>query len=275
MSSIIANAQSPVANAASLGTGLLKGQGLLSELTGAPGRVQFLGTGGTIMAFDACMQEMHSRETVPTVFPLEDGGTITDHIIITPFELTLTGVVSDTPLDSKRALLTEVAGAAASSILPPLGVVVGAQAYSLIQNTSGAVRPSIKAYNTLVRLQAGKPLANPPQPPAIFTVRTQYARYPNMAIRGLSFPRDPSTGDSCLFTVSLVEMRLVQPQSVQISVLQNKALGAARKELGEQEGKQRNGGLDGYNQSQSDIQTVQQKGAKALSVIKTGLRNTL
>lgn len=275
MSSIIANAQSPVANAASLGTGLLKGQGLLSELTGAPGRVQFLGTGGTIMAFDACMQEMHSRETVPTVFPLEDGGTITDHIIITPFELTLTGVVSDTPLDSKKALLTEVAGAAASSILPPLGVVVGAQAYSLIQNTSGAVRPSVKAYNTLVRLQAGKPLANPPQPPAIFTVRTQYARYPNMAIRALQFPRDPSTGDSCLFTVSLVEMRLVQPQSVQIAVLQNKALGAARKELGEQEGKQRNGGLDGYNQSQADIQTVQQKSAKALSVIKTGLRNTL
>jgi hypothetical protein len=271
MSSIIANAQGPVANVASLGTGLLKGQGLLSEITGEPGRVQFLNASGTILSFDACMQEMHSRETVPTVFPLEDGGTITDHIVITPFELTLTGVVSDTPLDTREALLTELIGTAASAVLPPLGVVVGAQAYSLIKNTSGKKRRSLDAYNKLVALQGGKPMANPAQPPAIFTVRTRYARYPNMVIRGLQFPRDPTTGDSCLFTVTLAELRLVQPQSVQIRVLANKALGAARAELGEQEAKQRNGGLDGYNASQRDIKTVGDKSSAALNTVKSAL----
>jgi len=271
MSSIIANAQAPIANAASLGTGLLKGQGLLSELTGQPGRVQFLNSGGTLLSFDACMQEQHSRDTVPTLYPLEDGSTITDHIIIAPFELTLTGVVSDTPLDSKEALLTEVIGTAASAVLPPLGVVLGSQAYSLIQNKSGQARPSVDAYNKLISLQGGKPFANPPQPPAIFTVRTRYARYSNMVIKNLQFPRDPSTGDSCLFTVTLAEMRLVQPQSVQIKVLANKALGAARAELGEQEGKRRNGGLDGYNSAQADIKTVQQKSAAALATVKGAL----
>lgn len=271
MSSVIAAAQAPVANALSLGTGFAKGQGFLKELTGDVSRVQFLSTAGTILSFDACMQEMHARDTVPTVFPLEDGSTITDHIIIAPFEITLTGVVSDTPLDSRKALLTEGIGTALSAVQPPLGVVMASQAYNLIQNTSGQARPSVKAYNKLVRLQGGNPDASPPQPPAIFTVRTRYARYPNMVIKSLQFPRDPSTGDSCLFTVTLSEMRLVQPQSVQIAVLANKALGAARRDLGEQEGKIRVGGQDGYNLAQDHISRT----ASALKQVKDGLRSIL
>ena len=116
-----------VGNVVGQAAGLSKSAGLLQELTGQAGRVQILQPGlGCVIQLDACVNEQHGREAQVTTNPIEDGSVISDHIIVNPVNLAITGVISDTPLYDGKCFLTQSIGNAATSLLPPLGVVAAA-----------------------------------------------------------------------------------------------------------------------------------------------------
>lgn len=209
--------------------------GLLSHLEGQPSRVQLIGKRGLILQFDACLQENHQYSSTPTAFPVEDGSIISDHVILNPVTLTLTGVVSDNPLpESLGSQLKQVFGGAATSLLPPLGVTFAATAYAIYQLGSQQVQPSKRAYQTLCSLRTGNTQATPPTPPEPFSVVTRYARFENMVLTDLVFPVDASTDGQCVFTVTLAKLVIVAPQKVSLSSLSNAALAAAAQHVGEQ-----------------------------------------
>lgn len=230
-----------VINVAGVGAGLAQSTGLLSELQGQPTRVQFIKDGiGTVLMFDAVLSESHDLSSTPTTFPLEDGSVISDHIVQNPIMLTMTGVISDTPLpETLKDQLTETFGNAAASLLPPLGVTVASTAYSLYQTANLAagntVRRSQEAYNILLGLRAGNPNASPPTPPTPFTIMTRYGRYASMVITQLNFPVDASTDGQLVFTATLMKMTLVTPQVVNLATLSNSVLAANKVGAGEQE----------------------------------------
>lgn len=230
-----------IANVFGQGAGLSKSFGLLQELTGQPDRVQLIVPSiGTFLQFDACINEQHGRDAQVTTSPIEDGGVVSDHIIVSPVTLSLTGVISDTPLYGGSRFMTQTYGNAATAFLPPLGVVTAASAYTYgtraaaLDNPANETQsPSKAAYNTLMAMAAGDPKANPPVLPSPITVLTAYARYPDMVIKSLSMPRDASTGGQCIFTLQLEQIMRVAPMSVPIAVLKDPQASSGRSNLGE------------------------------------------
>ncbi len=219
------------------GNALAGTPGLLSELVGQSTRVQLLRQGvGVIFVFDSCINESHTRDATPSMFPIEDGGVISDNIMVTPFEISLTGMVSDTPIYNEKERLLQTFGQAVTTLVPPLGIAVATAAQKLYSISQAASSPSKEAYQTLVKIQAGDPFASPPQLPEPFTLVTQYKRYPDCIIRSLKFDRDASTASTCVFSMAVVQLRRIRPQSVRVSILKNPGLAAQKQELGEAEG---------------------------------------
>lgn len=217
-------------------SGLAQSTGLLTELHGAPERVQFIVEAtGTVLSCDATLSQTHAFDSMPTLFPVEDGSAITDHIIQNPLQLSITGVVSDTPLRSSDTALAQVFGNAASGLLPPLGVTTASLAYALYTDSKGAIKPSQNAYETLLKLRLGDPTASPPVPPQPFVILTKYARYEGMVITSLTFPVDASTDGLCVFTLTATRLLLVTPQLVKLALFDDQALAAGKADVGEQE----------------------------------------
>lgn len=205
--------------------------GLIGLLPGGRTKVQFLKNSISILELDASLKETHSRESPPTEFPVEDGTTVSDHIIIKPFSLEITGIISDTPIGGLGGLLTQLATTAVSSLTPPTGVIAASAGVAVISALAGSKSPSVSAYGQLLNLQAQ---AEP------FDVITSLRRYPNMWIKSISVPRDSENGKVLMFTVSLTQLILVSPQSVNIAVFANAALSSSQADLGEN-------GLQGIN----------------------------
>jgi hypothetical protein len=196
---------------------------LIATILGKQKKVQFIQQDKTVISIECTIDETHSKESTPTSFPVENGSTINDHIIQKPFGLTIHGIITDTPLsDIQGAVTTGVASALSGT----LGVVAGVAAGSLFSALTGGGSKSGAAYKQLVALQAaGQP----------FDVVTTLNRYSNMFISSLSAPRNAQTGNALEFTLQLVQLLLVTPQTVQIQIFQNSDLSAAEQDQGNQQ----------------------------------------
>jgi hypothetical protein len=228
-----------------------KSTGLTTELLGTPGRVQFVVPGGgTVIQFDATLNEQHSRDSAPTMFPVEDGTNISDHINVAPFELTLTGVISDTPLPDTLTKYAQSLGSAVATLAPPLGIVAEGAAYSLYSSYSAQkarnTQPSITAFNQLLYLQGGNfPSGAKGWPATPFSVLTTYARYNNMVIKSLSFPRDTTTSGQLTVTVALTQIVVVAPQTVNLTNVADANASAGKTLKGEKEARAKNAAIAG------------------------------
>lgn len=200
--------------------------GLLGAILGTQQRVQFIqNSTSTVIQLDASIKEEHTRESPATQFPTENGSSVSDHIILKPFALSITGIISDTPIGSAQQLLTEVTTTLASSLIPPVGVIAASAGFALFSALSKSKSPSVAAYGQLLQLQANS------QP---FDVLTTLYRYSNMWITSISAPRDSETGKALLFTVKLEQLLLVSPQSVNVQIFANPGLSANQADLGQQ-----------------------------------------
>jgi hypothetical protein len=194
-------------------------------LLGKQNRVQIIQNGNTVIQLDASIKESHSRESPPSEFPIENGEVISDHIIIKPFQLEITGIISDTPIGGLKGYLTEAATSVTSALLPPVALLGASAGVALLNANSKAKSPSVQAYLQLLQLQSNaKPV----------DVLTSLNRYANMWIKSISVPRDSDTGKALLFTVGFVQLLLVTPQSVNISIFANPGLSANQSDNGEQ-----------------------------------------
>lgn len=203
--------------------------GVVSLLNQSQRRVQFVQNNNTVITVDCMVNEKHSREAVPTEFEVEDGSTVSDHVVLKPFNLSLTGIISDTPVNvatlANAALTTAI-----TSFAPPVGVVGGAaglSGVSLAAALFGAKNPSVQAYEQLLGLQESR------KP---FDVLTTLKRYANMWIKSLGAPRDAGTGRVLLFEIELVQLLLVTPLTVNIVKYATPDLAAKQVDKGKQEG---------------------------------------
>ncbi len=200
--------------------------GLLGQIFNGKQRVQFIqNSTNTLIQFDATLKENHKRASTPTKFPIENGSMISDHVIISPFNLDLTAIITDTPLGGVQGYVTEAATTLTSALVPPVGLVAAAAGYSIFKTLSNSQSPSVAAYNQILQLQENA------QP---FDVLTSLYRYPSMWISAVSAPRDSGTGSSIVFDLSLEQLILVSPQSVNVQIFANPGLSANKADLGQQ-----------------------------------------
>ena len=227
------------------------GIGIYKQLAGEARPTEFIDSlGRVLLRFDVVLSENYSRSAQPTSFAVEDGSTISDHIIRAPIAYDLVGLVTDTPLATADSLQNdrisadpnsspiaqEVVTTAAAGILPPAAVIAAAGAHSLWQSQKNAVSRSRAAYQTLCRMQYGNPTASPPVAPTIFIVQTKLETFGNMMIADLQTSRDDKSGSSLTFAIKMVRIDIAAAQTISLGGLSNKALSALQQSIGEKQG---------------------------------------
>ncbi|RZL29677.1 MAG: hypothetical protein EOP64_00295 [Sphingomonas sp.] len=253
------------------------GLGLYKQFAGESRPTQFLDNlGRTLLRFDVVLSENFGRQAQPTSFPVEDGSTISDHIIRAPVTYDIVGLITDTPLATADSLKTdrisadpssspiaqEVVTTAATSLLPPAAVVAAAGAHALWQSQKNAVSRSRAAYQTLCRMQYGDPTATPAVSPTIFIVETKLETFGNMMIADLQTGRDDKSGDSLTFALKLVRIDIATSQTIPLGALSNQALAALQQSIGEKQGdafdatKYQQGKIAGRAAGQSGVDKV-------------------
>jgi hypothetical protein len=135
-----------------------------------------------LLQVDVSESEMHAGEVEVTDHPVEQGANISDHMRPKPRTLTVTGMISNTPIVDNS-----------NGNAGPF--------------TEGQPGPAEAAYNLLeARRIAGK----------LHTVITKLNTYQNLALTYVSEPRDASSGDALEFTLNFKEILVVFNQTITV-----------------------------------------------------------
>lgn len=152
------------------------------------------------LTVDASLSEQHTSEVEVTEHPVEVGASITDHLRPKPDMLVLEGVVSNDPMPS--------------SADPDLPRSSGTALFST-HSESDATRAG-QAYRTLLALKESGHL---------ITVVTSLRSYDNMALKSLSVPRSPQSGQALRFSATFIEVKLVSNREVVLPAQPKQKLG--------------------------------------------------
>ncbi len=162
----------------------------LSILFGVESRA-FIGE----VQLDVSVAEEHVNAATITEHPVENGSIIADHIFLIPDELTLTGIITDTPV----RILDGLRGAVAGEISALGGALAG-------EAVDGST-PSIAAFRALRRIHISR------EP---VTVVTGLKTYTDMVMVEFRVPRSVDTGQALRFSARFRKITFVDTQTVTI-----------------------------------------------------------
>ena len=140
------------------------------------------------LVLDASVKEEHLAEVEVTDHPVEQGAAVSDHARPKPEELTIEGLVSNTPLNfiqARRSVTSE-----------GFTWTTSAQTNAIRGNPGNAEA----AYVTLRAMRDA---------PRLLTIITALRSYDNMVMTSLKIPRDKDTGDVLKFTAKFKQVRIV------------------------------------------------------------------
>lgn len=161
--------------------------------------------GGKIgeLQLDATIRESHSYVNQISEFPVESGSEINDHIRLEPDEITMEGLVTNTPINIFQAnnaeVITNIAG----------GVTIKNERKSNEDNAAQL------AFEKLLEI-SGRKTSGENITPQIVTVVTGLRVYTDMAMLRFDSVRDRNTGVALGFTASLRKIVFVDSETVEI-----------------------------------------------------------
>lgn len=154
------------------------------------------GTGSVYL--DASLNEQHGAQAQVTEHQVESGPNVTDYIRPLPRRLSITGIVSNTPLQTPKSQSRGVVGSSGS-----------------YQGQGGVTWKAVTWTGEFDRVRdVFGILADAALAGAIFSIATTLANYDNFAIVNFSVPRDASSGNALNATIDLQEIRTVDTQTV-------------------------------------------------------------
>lgn len=212
---------------------------------GALGRTFLLentptGIPNLVLVFDAIESEVPEFEANVSLVPVEDSQPeITDHVQIRNPTLSLTGVISESPIDLSVQVANLAAGAQNlvtnnqlrdNFLDSGFSSVAGAIGGDLLSGASAG-----DAASGALDIIARQIILSAYERAARLTVVTRRQQYENMIIKKISFPRDRSTGRQTRFTMELQQIRVVSPfianlstteSGVSVTAVPNQSLGS-------------------------------------------------
>ena len=148
------------------------------------------------LAIDCTVTETHTATSSVTSHPVESGSDITDHIRPEPLQLSITGIVSDTPIGSKQINRAISAGGTSIQIrqleTPTSATGFGRSAWAKLDAIRVAAKP--------------------------VKVVTRDKTYESMALVSLSVPKEAKTGGALYFTAQFKQVRIVFNRSTKVVV---------------------------------------------------------
>lgn len=169
---------------------------------------------------DASISETHSSSADITKHPVENGFSITDHIRPLPPKLSITALVSNTPLSSPDANTTFSVGQSSATYTTNNGQQFAVKVSTFSNRFE---RPITIADALRSALESGE---------ALFTVTTTLKQYENLGCTSFSAPRNAALGDALQFTMEFEQLRFVDAQNVE--ALPSKSPGVAPAKKGHQ-----------------------------------------
>lgn len=167
------------------------------------------------MTLDCVLSESHKAEVEVTSHPVEKGADITDHARQKPREVTITAIISETPvtLSQQRRVIKSDGTRIETLVAQPIPL-----------NSDQYVGAALAK---LDRLLATKELV---------TLVTALRSYKDMMLTSLTIPKDPKTGMALNFTAVFREIRFAV---IRTTEAQTKVVKTANKKvnLGKQVGK--------------------------------------
>lgn len=154
------------------------------------------------LTLDVTINERHLYQNEVTSFPVEDGGRINDHVCRQPERLTMTGLVSNTPLwqgDGVTSYKESFRSSAVGQAFLKTGTRTD-DALAALLRIAGRVYPVGPGMYS-VRNGSVAPV----------TIVTGLMVYNDMVMTSLTIDRDAQTGDSLPFTVEFVHLKKVIP----------------------------------------------------------------
>lgn len=142
------------------------------------------------LVFDACLSENHSASSTITSHPVESGANVTDHVHNNPDVVTITGLVTNTPIRFPEGLPA---------------VPVGQSFANLVNDVSNDL--SKNAYDKLLALKNNK---------SLIKIATTLRTYENMLIESFEVSRDKETADALAFTMRLQQVRFVKTNTIEL-----------------------------------------------------------
>jgi hypothetical protein len=173
---------------------------------------------------DVSLSEEHKFEADVTEYPVESGGSISDNIRPKPLHVSITGIVSDTPLtsnainqlkplpdpyaDTPMTVDAISGGSVNTSSGGTQGLINSLAAPSLAQNEVKFLR-SEQAYNYLKSIFNSRDTV---------TIRTSLATFDNMALESLSIPRSKETTGGLTFTADFKQIARVSNKRTKTAI---------------------------------------------------------
>jgi hypothetical protein len=140
------------------------------------------------LVLDASIKEEHIAEVEVTDHPVEQGAAVTDHARPKPEEVTIEGVVSNTPLNHFQTLRAESRDGYTW------------QTSAAVNSVRGMPGAAESAYQQLRDLR---------DKPRLVTIVTALRTYDSMVMTSLKVPRDSQIGDVLRFEAKFKQVRVV------------------------------------------------------------------
>ncbi len=181
------------------------------------------------ITLDAALSEIHHLGATVTDHPIEIGPNVADFIRPEPYSLEIEGVISNTPIllpadnvDGAREITISVKGAQ-----PTLGGAVGRVipiAGALLANVpidaprqSATVRGFDRPFDRVQAVFNALDVAR--SRGFLLTVHTSLKTYENMAAESVDVRREPSSGDSLVFTMRVKQIRIAKVDLVEVPAI--------------------------------------------------------
>lgn len=164
---------------------------------------------------DVTLSETHKFSSEVTDYPVENGGSFSDNIRPKPMQLTIEGVITNTPLQSNAATQAQIPGGVLSQPAPEAAELVGIIGSFITENVGPIIKHlrSDQAYQYLRNIWLARNGV---------TVRTSLGVFENMALVDLDIPRTPETGDAIRFTASFQQIEVVNNERLNLPGLSDK-----------------------------------------------------
>lgn len=173
------------------------------------------------LTLDVTIREQHVYRNDVTAFPVEEGADVTDHVRPLPPRLTMSGVVSNTPLLNVGSLFTSAVESFRNS---PIGTSIYDSATRTEQALAELMKLTGWRYPTRVVSDAYVIQRIVP-----ITVVTGLRVYTDMVMTSLTVDRDANTGDSLPFTVELTHISIAKFRQTTISGLESPASSVSKR----------------------------------------------
>ena len=135
---------------------------------------------------DVTQDEAHEWKNDVTLYPVEEGSQISDNIRRIPDKVTITGWITDSPINDDDLAAFNQSSDEGAPDFP-----------SRVFTTFGLLHDLMEQRE-------------------LMTVYTRYATYTNMALQSCNVPRNGNIGEALNFTLEFVAVRIVSTQTVDV-----------------------------------------------------------